>query len=124
MLLRFTVEPLYVELGSNGAVPVGGRVELCCRSQASDPPVVIVWLEDGSPMVSYNITTDYIKGDFPGTKVQSKVVIPAERRRNGREVSCKPWFDGELLEDLSQQLALNVTCKCAGFFLTIISLRY
>ena len=106
-----SVQPLNVEFGSNVPVAEGGQIRLWCKSKSSNPAVTILWGEDGNN-ISFNKTkNNYFNGDFNGTHVHSQLVLPALRTRNGHVVTCTPWVDGVVLEELTKQFVLNVTCK-------------
>ena len=108
----FSVPPLGIEAGSNEPVAEGGRIQLWCRSQASNPPAAVLWMENGKPISSKHITNSSMKGDFNGIKVRSDMDLSVERSSNGRVVSCTPQFNGFMLKNQAKEFVLNVTCEC------------
>ena len=109
--LLFAVQPFKLEVGSNNAVPEGGILTLECMSMTSNPAVIISWTEGSTPILSQYITVTPHSGKFYGTQIHSQVILSAEKNRNGRIVTCTAEFDGVVLEELSRQFVLNVTCK-------------
>ena len=110
-LFSFIVQPTHTESSPNKPQPEGGKISLWCRSQTSNPPVTILWEENGIPIPSDRIEVITSEGDFHGTKVQSTVILPAEKSKNEHVVTCTPELNGMLLENQSKHYMLNVTCK-------------
>ena len=102
---------MHVESGSSGVVAEGGQIILWCMSETSNPPVTILWEEDGKPIRSHHDAPTHMKGAFHGTLVRSEVILSADRYRHGHVITCTPAFEGFKLEELSQQFTLNVTCE-------------
>ena len=105
-----TVQPMRMASSSRGAVAVGENITLWCMSQSSNPSVKMKWKEGGATIASDYITTTSFQDVFFGTKVQSTVVLLAKKERSGHLVTCTPEYDGVLLDELSKQYLLNVTC--------------
>ena len=98
-----------MESGRSRSVGKGGQIQLWCRSQTSNPPVIIIWKENSVPIPSEYITVTSTAGDFFGTQVHSQVVLPAKKSRNGNIVTCLYEFDLALVVDQSQQFVINIT---------------
>ena len=94
-------------------VAEGGEIALWCMAQTSNPPVTIIWKEDGHPFtLDHETITKSIEGEFHGREVRSEVVLKVvDKDVNGKIVTCLPEFGGTPLKKLSHQFVLNVTCK-------------
>ena len=113
ILFSSTVPPQSMGSDYKGAVAAGGHVEIWCMAQTSNPPVDILWTwkEDGNRIVSDDIRTTYIDGEFHGRLTRSVLVLSADKRRNGKIVRCMPRLDGVVLENMTQEFKLNITCE-------------
>lgn len=48
--------------------------------------------------------------EYNGTEAHGTLSFKAKREDHGDIVECQPDFDGEVLQEMTQRMILNITC--------------
>lgn len=104
------MKPLKVKIVTPNELLTAGRpVPLRCETWGSHPPAKIVWLLDGEPIRSADVTVSVGRDDANLTASILTLKVVAEN--DGAELTCRttnPWFSTGALED---RRVISVACK-------------
>ncbi|XP_058056179.1 hemicentin-1 [Anopheles bellator] len=99
--IQVHLKPLRVKIVSPNELLTAGRpVPIRCEAWGSFPAAKIVWLLDGEPLRSADITVHTDSNDANLTSSILTLRVAAEN--DGAELSCRasnPWFSGSAIED-------------------------